>query len=43
MSIMSPYAGIPQAEWPKVTEDLIRKHPLDAQTVVRVVQDVSIR
>jgi hypothetical protein len=33
----SPYAGKPASEWPKITDRLIRKHPLKSQELVDAV------
>lgn len=34
---ISPYAGIPSADWPKVTERLVVEHPLSEAELVEVV------
>lgn len=33
----SPYTGIPEADWPKVTERLVAQFPLDSDTLCSVV------
>lgn len=35
--MMSPYDGVPSADWPKITKKLIERHPLNPKEIVDVV------